>query len=170
MAVAPYIRRLRQLVGHELLVLPGVAVLPRDDDDRVLLVRVVDTDQWAAIGGAVEPDESPEQAALREAEEEAGVALRLGDVVAVLGGPDYRMRYPNGDQTSYVTTVFDARVIGGVPRPDGDETSDVRWWDADGLPTGCMSSFTRALVRDAGLDGPAPPSQSDGQLRPSGRR
>lgn len=154
MAVAPYIRRLRQLVGNELLVLPGVAVLPRDVDGRVLLVRIIDTDQWAAIGGAVEPDESPEQAALREAAEEAGVTLELGPVLAVLGGPDYRMRYPNGDQASYVTTVFEARVVGGVPTPDGDETSDVRWWDPDGLPTECMSSFTRALVRDVGLDPP----------------
>ncbi|MGH9081063.1 MAG: NUDIX domain-containing protein [Acidimicrobiales bacterium] len=123
MAIAPYIRRLRQLVGHDLLVLPSVAVLPRDGEGRVLLVRIIDTDQWAAIGGAVEPDESPQDAAVREAEEEAGVSLRLGSVLAVLGGPDYRLTYPNGDQTSYVSTVFDARVTGGTPRPDGDETS-----------------------------------------------
>ena len=97
MPIAPHIQRLRALVGHELLVLPGAAVLPRDGDGRVLLVRTIDDDRWAAIGGAIEPDESPEQAALREAREEAGVSLRLGPVLAVLGGPDYRMTYPNGD-------------------------------------------------------------------------
>jgi ADP-ribose pyrophosphatase YjhB (NUDIX family)/catechol 2,3-dioxygenase-like lactoylglutathione lyase family enzyme len=172
MAIAPYIRRLRQLVGTELLVLPSVAVFPRDGEGRVLLVRTTDTDQWAAIGGAVEPDESPEQAALREAEEEAGVVLRLGSVLAVLGGPAYRMTYPNGDQTSYVSTVFDARVIGGAPAPDGDETSDVQWWDPAGLPSGEMSPFTRALVRDAGIapgsgawrrEPPAEPVAADGR-------
>ncbi len=151
MAVAPYIRRLRQLVGHELLVLPGVAVLPRDRDGRVLLVRIVDTGQWAAIGGAVEPDESPEEAALREAEEEAGVTLELGAVLGVLGGHSYRMTYPNGDRTSYVSTVFDARIVGGRPAPDGDETSDVRWWHPASLPVEQMSPFTRALVEDVGL-------------------
>ncbi|HEV3282389.1 MAG TPA: NUDIX domain-containing protein [Acidimicrobiales bacterium] len=149
MAIAPHIRRLRQLVGNELLVLPSVAVFPMDGERRVLLVRTIDTEQWAAIGGAVEPDESPRQAALREAEEEAGVVLRLGSIRAVLGGPAYRMTYPNGDRTSYVSTVFDAQVIGGVPRPDGDETSAVQWWDTARLPAEEMSPFTRALIRDA---------------------
>jgi len=64
-AISPYVRRLRELIGHDLLLLPSAGVLPRDDDGRILLVRVIDTDQWAVIGGAIEPDESPEQAALR---------------------------------------------------------------------------------------------------------
>jgi len=151
--IAPHIQRLRSLVGHELLVLPSAAVLPRDDDGRILLVRVIDTDQWAVIGGAIEPDESPEQSALREAEEEAGVQLALGPIVAVLGGPEFRLTYPNGDQTSYVSIVFDATVSGGSPRPDGDETSAVQWWAPDEMPYDEMSSFTRALLRGVGFDG-----------------
>ncbi len=70
MAVSPHVRRLRELVGHELLVLPSVAALPRNEAGEILLVRVTDTDQWATTGGAAEPDGSPEQAALRKAEEE----------------------------------------------------------------------------------------------------
>ncbi|MGD0881749.1 MAG: NUDIX domain-containing protein [Acidimicrobiales bacterium] len=151
MAVAPFIKRLRELVGDELLVLPGAAVLPRDGSGRILLVRIIDTGEWAAIGGAVEPDESPQQTALREAREEAGVTLRLGGILAVLGGPEYRITYPNGDRTSYVSTVFDAEVIDGTPTPDGEETSEVRWWEPDDLPYGEMSTFTRALLRDVEL-------------------
>ncbi|HTT87328.1 MAG TPA: NUDIX domain-containing protein, partial [Acidimicrobiales bacterium] len=94
MAVSPHIRRLRQAVGHDLLVLPSVAVLPRDGGGRLLLVRIVDTGEWAVIGGAVEPDEAPEEAARREAREEAGVEVALRGIVAVLGGPEYRMTYP----------------------------------------------------------------------------
>jgi len=48
------------MVGDELLVLPSAAVLPRDDSGRILLVRVLDTGQWALIGGAIEPVELPE--------------------------------------------------------------------------------------------------------------
>lgn len=151
MAIAPHIRRLRSLVGNELLVLPSVAVLPRDEAGRRLLVQDAETGQWCAIGGAVEPDESPQQAALREAEEEAGVVLRLGPILAVLGGPEYRMTYPNGDETSYVSIVFDATVVGGSPRPDAEETSAVGWFDQDHLPAARMSSFTKALLRDAGI-------------------
>ncbi len=153
MGISPHVRRLRQLVGNELLVLPSAAVLPRDEAGRILLVRIIDSGNWATIGGAIEPDESPSEAALREAEEEAGVALRLGPLLGVVGGPDYRMTYPNGDQVSYVVTVFDARVIGGVPRPDGDETSAVGWWPPDELPLDEMGPLTRALLREVGLTG-----------------
>jgi 8-oxo-dGTP pyrophosphatase MutT (NUDIX family) len=149
--ISPYIRRLRELVGHELLVLPSVAVLPRDDTGRVLMVRTIDTGRWATIGGAVEPDESPSEAAVREAEEEAGVTVRLGPVQTVLGGPEYRMTYPNGDQACYVVTVFTGAVTGGTLRPDGDETSAVQWWDPDRLPRDEMGTLTRALLRDVGL-------------------
>jgi 8-oxo-dGTP pyrophosphatase MutT (NUDIX family) len=152
MAISPYIKWLRQLVGHDLLVLPSAAVLPRDDEGRILLVRIIDTGQWAVIGGSVEPDESPQQAAVREAEEEAGVQVALGPILGVIGGPEYRVTYPNGDETSYVTTLFDATVIDGSPRPDGDETSAAQWWPGDELPYGEMSSFTRALLRAVGIE------------------
>jgi ADP-ribose pyrophosphatase YjhB (NUDIX family) len=150
-AIAPYIKRLRQLVGTELLVLPSVAVVPRDDLGRILLVRVIDMDQWAVIGGAIEPDESPQEAAVREAQEEAGVDIRLGPVLGVLGGPEYRITYPNGDRTSYVPIVFHATVDGGALRPDGDETSEVRWWHIDQLPLEEMSTLTKALLSASGI-------------------
>lgn len=107
--------------------------------------------QWAVVGGAIDPDESPQDAARREAEEEAGVALHIGKILGVLGGPEYRVHYPNGDESSYVTTVFDATVVGGTPTPDGEETCAVQWWDTGALPYDEMSGFTRALLRDVGI-------------------
>jgi ADP-ribose pyrophosphatase YjhB (NUDIX family) len=108
-------------------------------------------DQWAVIGGAIEPDESPEEAAVREAQEEAGVEIRLGPILGVLGGPEYRITYPNGDRTSYVPIVFHATVDGGTPRPDGEETSAVRWWEVEELPLEEMSTLTKALLSASGV-------------------
>ncbi|MGO8872673.1 MAG: NUDIX domain-containing protein [Acidimicrobiales bacterium] len=81
-------------MGSELLVLPSAAVLPRHDDGRLLLLQIVGTGRWAAIGGAIEPDESPAEAAVRGAEEDAGVTLRLGPILGVSGGPEHSMAYP----------------------------------------------------------------------------
>jgi 8-oxo-dGTP pyrophosphatase MutT (NUDIX family)/predicted kinase len=149
--ISPYVQALRDKVGHDVLLLPSTSVLPRDRAGRILLVRLLDTGNWATIGGAVEPDESPRECAIREAEEEAGITVQLGDVLGVLGGPDYRVTYPNGDQAAYVVTAFDATVVGGTPRPDGDETSEVGWFEPDALPLAHMGGLARALFRDLGM-------------------
>ena len=51
MPVAPHIARLRAQVGHDLLLLPSVTVLPLDEDGRVLLVRQIDFGLFGTIGG-----------------------------------------------------------------------------------------------------------------------
>ena len=149
--ISPYVRQIRDRIGRDLLLLPSTAVLPRDGDGRILLVRLIDSGNWATIGGAIEPDESPRGGAVREALEEAGVTVELGAILGVFGGPDYHVTYPNGDESAYVATVFDATVTGGVPRPDGDETSEVRWFLPEELPTDEMGGLTRALFRDLGI-------------------
>ena len=150
MPLSPHVRRLRQLVGHELLLLPSVSVLPRDGDGRVLLVRHADDRRWGTIGGAVEVDESPAEAAVREAREEAGVDVVLGAILAALGGPDFHVVYPNGDRTAYVAVVYHATVTGGAPMPDGDETVEVGWHLIGGLAALDLTSFARATFAALG--------------------
>jgi len=148
MSISPYLKRLRAQIGHDLVQLPSVAVLPWDDDGRLLMVREAQTGLWQTIGGAVEPDESPQDAALRETAEEAGVRVQLDRIRAVTGGPQYRLLYPNGDLVSYVTIIFDARVIDGRPRPDGDETLATAWLSRAELVQAELSPFTIALLGD----------------------
>ncbi len=114
----------------------------------------------------MEPDEPPAQAAVREASEEAGVDVRLGPLLGVLGGPEYRVVYPNGDEVAYVPAVYAAEVVGGAPRPDGEETSEVAWWDVADLPLPGMGVLTRALLRDVGLAPGAAGSGPAGPLSP----
>jgi 8-oxo-dGTP pyrophosphatase MutT (NUDIX family) len=149
MGISPYLAGLRTQIGHDLLLVPTVAVLPRDGLGRVLLVRISDTGQWATIGGAIDPDEAPEDAALREALEEANVEVRLVRLVAALGGPDYRVTYPNGDRTSCLPIVYEAEVVGGAPSPDGDETTDVGWFHPRDLASVDLTPLNRALLKAA---------------------
>ncbi|MDP8973373.1 MAG: NUDIX domain-containing protein [Actinomycetota bacterium] len=150
MAPSPYIRGIRERLGQQLLLLPSVTVLCQDDAGRVLLVRQVDSGQWATIGGAVEPDEDPRVAAIREAKEEAGIDVQLGQVLDVLGGPAFRIRYSNGDEVAYVTSVFDARVVGGELAGDGEETNEVAWFERGGLAEADLGSFARASLAALG--------------------
>ena len=164
MAISPHLRRLRELVGHELLVVPSVSVLPIAPDHRILLVQDLETRSWMTIGGAIEPDESPEHAAWREAMEEAGVDVELNRLVGVFGGPEYRMTYPNGDVTCYVTTAFTATVRHGAPVPDGEETSAAGWFSAAQVRALDMSDFTRSLLRAVARAGVPPPSPRPGDV------
>ncbi|WP_246211265.1 NUDIX domain-containing protein [Phytoactinopolyspora alkaliphila] len=149
--MSSYIRRLRESIGQDLILLPSVAVLPYDESGRILLVRQADTGRWGTIGGSVEVDEHPAESAVREAEEEAGVRVELVRLITALGGPQFRLTYPNGDQTSYVSLVYEARVIGGSPRPDHDETVEVGWFHPDEFADIELGDFARSSFTALGL-------------------
>jgi 8-oxo-dGTP pyrophosphatase MutT (NUDIX family) len=149
--ISPYLRGLRERVGHALIVVPAVAVLPWDDRGRLLMVREADTRLWQTIGGAVDPDESPQHAAAREAKEEAGIVVQLDGIRGVAGGPRFRLLYPNGDLVSYVSIAFDASLLSGEPRADGEETIDVAWLSPRELRETELTEFTVALFDALGV-------------------
>jgi len=60
------------------------AVVMRDDDGRILLVRKRETHRFMLPGGKIESGESPDQTAVREAHEELGVMLDV-DRLVLLG-------------------------------------------------------------------------------------
>jgi len=131
MPMSGYLKELRQKVGHDLLLLPSAAVLVHDEHMRILLCLHADKKIWVAPGGLIEPGEQPADAAVRETEEETGLAVRLTGIAGVYGGEDLIIDYPNGDRASYVGIIFRGRVVGGELRPDGTETLDVRWFSKD---------------------------------------
>lgn len=146
MPISPYIAAIRERIGTRLLLVPTVAVLVRDAEGRILLVRQADSGRWATVGGTVEPDEVPEHAAVREALEETGLHVRLVGLVTALGGPEYRITYPNGDETACVPLVYDAVVTGGTATPDGDETTELGWFAPDELDGLDLNPLNRHLL------------------------
>jgi ADP-ribose pyrophosphatase YjhB (NUDIX family) len=151
MGIAPHIARLRAVVGHELLLLPSVSVLPVDEAGRVLLVRHAGHDDgWGVLGGAVDVGEAPAVAAVREAREEISADVRLVRLLDVLGGPEYEISYPNGDRAAYVTAVYEARIISGSPAPGDGELSELAWFAPEDLPRIPLSRFARALLHATG--------------------
>lgn len=161
MAISPHVARLRALVGHdELLHLPGVCVVPVDTLGRVLLVRHSDGGVWGLLGGGIEVDERPETAAIRETIEETGVRPTLTRLLGAFGGPEYRVEYANGDKASFVVTAYEASIEHGEPQPDGEEVTELGWFDPFELSAADLNPLARTLLHEAGY---LPTEQSSGE-------
>ena len=96
-------------------------------DHQLLLVRRASRHgrgNWQLPGGFIEPDETIEQAVVREVEEEAGV---VSEVEAVLG---LRSRYdPESGNGMYVILLL--RPVRGEPIADGHEVDHAAYFSLD---------------------------------------
>lgn len=148
MGMSPYIVQLRSKVGTDLLVLPSVTVLIRNDRNEVLLARHRGFEKWGTIGGMVEPEEHPATAAVREVEEETGWQVTVTGPIRTVGGPQYSMTYPNGDRVTYVSSVYEGRIVGGAERLEAAELLAVGWFDVDRLDEVDLDPFATGLFRE----------------------
>jgi len=146
MAISDYLRGVRAKVGHDFLLATAATGLVFDDAGRVLLGRHSNAGLWVAPGGAIDPDESPADAVVRELWEETGLHVQPVTLLGVFGGPSFRVHYSNGDETGYVMVVFECRILGGTPTPDGEEVLELRWVAADELKDLPLSRWARDLL------------------------
>lgn len=134
MPISEYVRRMRDKVGHELLLLPGAAAVIVKEVNEVLLQRRGDNGLWGLPGGAIEPGEEPAEAVIREVYEETGLHVVPVSIVGIYGGQANMSEYSNGDRAAYISITFKCRVTGGDLRLDGDETLELRYFDWRSLP------------------------------------
>ncbi|WP_333769088.1 NUDIX hydrolase [Streptomyces sp. IBSBF 2435] len=151
MATPQFILDIRAKAGDTLLFLPGVVMVVFDDRGRVLLNRRADTGKWALISGIPDPGEQPAEAAVREIEEETGVAAIVERVLSVFTNEP--VVYGNGDRAQYVDIVLRCRAVGGEARVNDDESLDVRWFAPDELPP--LGPIARGRIELALRDDPA---------------
>ena len=83
----------------------GAGVLLSDPDGRILLVQPTYKPDWEIPGGAVEVDESPRAAALREMEEELGLSVEIGRLLVTDWVP------PRPGRTEGLMLIFDGGVM-----------------------------------------------------------
>jgi 8-oxo-dGTP pyrophosphatase MutT (NUDIX family) len=86
----------------------GSAVLLRDPGNRILIVEPTYKDYWELPGGALEADESPYDAGVRELKEELGLSVAPGRLLVVDWVP------PRSGRTDGVMFVFDGGVLGAT--------------------------------------------------------
>ena len=151
MSMSNYIRRLREKVGTELIQMPCVAGVVRQEG-RILLQRRKDDGRWGLPGGAIDPGEAPAQAVMREVYEEVGLRVRPVRLMGVLGAfPLFHHAYPNGDQVHLIVSVFECAVVGGELECRDGEATELRYFDVDEVPA-LLRKYPRELFDDARKD------------------
>lgn len=116
----------------------GVAVFR---DDHLLLVRRVMTPgrgRWALPGGFLDAGEDPRRAAAREAEEEAGVRVRVEGVLDVFANPP--------EDGGAVFVLYAASWQSGEPTP-GDDADAAGFFARDALPELAFASTAHVVER-----------------------
>ncbi len=129
-----YVDELRALVGTRPLILVGAAIIVQDEAGRLLLQRRGDNAEWSLPGGTLEPGETIEDAARREVREETAVVIGRPRLLGVASGPNLVYRLPNGDQIHNVSIVFTVEDWKGLPKADGKETLEARFFHRSALP------------------------------------
>jgi 8-oxo-dGTP diphosphatase len=88
-----YIHTLRRKIGTDLLLAPSVTEVIRNAHGQVLFAYHVDTGVRVLPGRAIEPDERPADAVVREVWEETGLHVAAERISGVLARPDLRVTY-----------------------------------------------------------------------------
>jgi 8-oxo-dGTP pyrophosphatase MutT (NUDIX family) len=122
------------------------------DGDRVLLLRHTYMPGWHFPGGGVEPGETAEEAARREAEEETG--FRVEGSMSLLGLYLQKSVATNRDHVvAYVARQF--REVKPF-RPNG-EIAEIGWFPLDALPERMDAGTARRVTEIAAGGGEVAP-------------
>lgn len=134
MPASSYILGLRAKIGNQLLLLPSVAAVIRDDEGRLLLQRKAGPEGWSLPAGGIEPGESPQDALRREVLEETGQAVVASEIIGVFGGEEFRYTYPNGHQVEYTVILFRCTLGDEASHPIDAETVELRYFARSEMP------------------------------------
>ena len=116
----------------------NIAIL---NGDQILLTKREDFEVWCLPGGAVDPNESVAQAAMREVWEETGLTVQLDRLVGVYSRPHWL-----GDGAHSV--LFVATPVAGELRLCPGETIEVNYFAFDQLPP-YLIAWHRSQIQDA---------------------
>ncbi|MGG3641451.1 NUDIX hydrolase [Bacillus gobiensis] len=97
------------------------AFIYKEDEKKILMVNNKGGG-WSLPGGTVEQGETLEQAVIREAKEETGLTIEVGEIIAV----NEAIFKEKGHHALFIT--FKAKIIEGeISIKNKDEISEIEW-------------------------------------------
>ena len=124
----------------------GVVLRTLDDVPHVLVVHRPRYDDWSLPKGHLDADEGPQEAAVREVEEETGVRARI---VAPAGTTEHPVTLAEGSATKRVHWYLmrPSDTTDPSARPADEEVDVAAWWPVVRALTDLTHAGERALLR-----------------------
>ena len=129
-----YILELRKHIGTKPIIMVGSGIVITNGKNRILLQRRKDNNTWSLIGGAMEPGETFEETAKREAKEEAGITLEELELIKVFSGKEMYNKYPNGDEVYVVAAIFYVKDYSGEIVVNDHESHEHKFFELEEIP------------------------------------
>jgi len=129
-------------------------------NNKVLLRKHDKYGIWLGVGGHVELDEDPNQAAIREVKEEVGLDVVLandllphstqtGDYLELIP-PKYLNRHRINSTHEHIGMTFFARAATDkFSNQEGEESPDMGWFNVQELDTLELSDYVRRCAKQA---------------------
>lgn len=101
---------------------------------------------WGLPGGMVEYGEKIEDAAIREAEEEIGVKIRI-----IRKSNNIYENFPNRQCRIHTIDIpYYAKIVNGFPKPK-DETSEIGWFSPSSIENMFLAYSHKEILKGEGL-------------------
>jgi len=113
-------------------------------DDKILLLRRFNTGyqdgNYSLIAGHLDGGETAKQCIIREASEEAGVAISPEDLEVV-----HVMHRPAPDREYFDIYLRAEKWLGDIANMEPDKCDELKWYDTDDLPENVLPAVKLAL-------------------------
>ena len=142
------ILEIRKYIGHKTLVIPHSVTLVFDEQNRILVEERADDGMVDFPGGGIEPDETIEDAAIRELKEETGIIADELKLFKVYSGPLTHYVYSNGDEISGIDCVFVVTKYHGDLKPQKEEVTKLMFVEANSIDKNKLSIRNKRIIED----------------------
>ncbi|MCD8028108.1 MAG: NUDIX hydrolase [Erysipelotrichaceae bacterium] len=114
----------------------GAFTIIINTDNKILLLKRQDYPLWDLPGGRLEPNETIEDCAKREAYEETGYHICV----------NYKVGTYNRSKYSDIQHIFHGTIVSGKPISSGNETKELRWFSLNKLPLNMVPNRRKQIM------------------------
>lgn len=117
------------------------------NDSKILMLKRSDNKKWTMPGGTLEFGESLIDCAVREVKEEAGLDVKITDIIGTYTDPNIVVSYSDGEVRQEFTVLYFGEYLGGKVSMD-EESTEYQWININDVLSLELAASQRRRLND----------------------